>query len=61
MGKTMNMIREVPATASEIVAIAPPLEVGFNAWDEASEEQKTDALKRLIGVAMSEAAAKLLN
>jgi hypothetical protein len=59
--KTLNVIREVPAIASEIVAIAPPLEVGFNAWDEASEEQKTDALKRLIGVAMSEAAAKLLN
>lgn len=59
--KTLNVIREVPATASEIVAIAPPLEVGFNAWDEASEEQKTEALKRLIGVAMSEATAKLLN
>jgi hypothetical protein len=59
--KTLKTVREVLARKREIIAVSRPLEVAFNAWDEAPLERKVKSLQDLIGEAMADAVPRLLN
>jgi hypothetical protein len=58
--RTLAVIRELPVAKSVVVAVSKPLEVGFNAWDEATEQQKVQALRELIVAALKETTPKLV-
>lgn len=58
--RTMQVVDKVNISKANVIAISRPLEVGFNAWDEASDKQKFEALLKLIDKSTSEAMPKLL-
>jgi hypothetical protein len=58
--KTLAQIAEVPVFQQKVIAVSRPQEVGFNAWDEATEQQKIKSLEEVIESGLTDATHRLL-
>jgi hypothetical protein len=58
--KTLAQVAEVPVFQQKVIAVSRPQEVGFNAWDEATEQQKIRSLEEVIELGLTDATHRLL-